>query len=174
MLDVAVAYNRYKFLGHEFLTWLWFAIENDNKEFKGVWDQPFKLQVGNRVALENRAHGVIESVVIKGDDAGLEEGMLALSKGAVVTELNLEFTSESLKWLFTIKGENLNVSSLKIPPTAPIEKPEDLEGAVIEKADLYDAAIQLIDRLFHTYIHLRLSRQWSQDVVPKIKSWFQQ
>jgi len=29
MLDVSVAYNRYKFLGHEFLTWLWFMIETD-------------------------------------------------------------------------------------------------------------------------------------------------
>ena len=29
MLDVAVAYNRFKFLGDEFLTWLWFIIEQD-------------------------------------------------------------------------------------------------------------------------------------------------
>ena len=31
MLDVSVSYNRYKFLGHEFLTWLWFLIEKDRK-----------------------------------------------------------------------------------------------------------------------------------------------
>jgi hypothetical protein len=171
MLDVAVAYNRYKFLGHEFLTWLWFAIEKDQETLKTTSDQPFTLQLGNRLALENRSHGVIESVVIKGDDAGLEEGMLALSKGAVVTELNLVYTSENLKWHFTIKGESLNISSLKIPPTAPIEKPEDMEGAVIEKAFLYDAVIQLMDRLFHVFIHLRLSPRWSQEVVPKMKSW---
>ena len=29
MLDVAVAYNRFKFLGEEFLTWLWFVIDQD-------------------------------------------------------------------------------------------------------------------------------------------------
>ena len=29
MLDVAVAYNRYQFLGEEFLTWLWYVIEKD-------------------------------------------------------------------------------------------------------------------------------------------------
>ena len=28
MLDIATAYNRYRFLGYEFLTWLWFAMEN--------------------------------------------------------------------------------------------------------------------------------------------------
>lgn len=29
MLDVSVSYDRYKFLGYEFLTWLWFLIEKD-------------------------------------------------------------------------------------------------------------------------------------------------
>jgi hypothetical protein len=32
MLDVSVSYNRYKFLGHEFLTWLWFLMEK-NRSF---------------------------------------------------------------------------------------------------------------------------------------------
>ena len=27
MLDIAVSYNRYKFIGHEFLTWLWFVMD---------------------------------------------------------------------------------------------------------------------------------------------------
>ena len=34
MLDIAVAYNRYKFLGNEFLTWLWFMIETDESSFR--------------------------------------------------------------------------------------------------------------------------------------------
>ena len=29
MLDIAVAYNRYAFLGYEFLTWLWFVVEKE-------------------------------------------------------------------------------------------------------------------------------------------------
>ena len=29
MLDIATAYNRYKFIGHEFLTWLLYLIETD-------------------------------------------------------------------------------------------------------------------------------------------------
>ena len=33
MLDLAVAYNRYRFLGDEFLTWLWYTIENDPDVF---------------------------------------------------------------------------------------------------------------------------------------------
>ena len=29
MLDIATAYNKYKFLGNDFLTWIWFLIETD-------------------------------------------------------------------------------------------------------------------------------------------------
>jgi len=89
MLDVAVSYNRYKFLGYEYLTWLWFLIENNQDKIGEPDREPLSLQIGNRVVLENRQKDAVESITIKGDDAGLEEGILALRKGAVVTELNL-------------------------------------------------------------------------------------
>ena len=30
MLDIATAYNKYKFLGNDYLTWIWFLIENNH------------------------------------------------------------------------------------------------------------------------------------------------
>jgi len=58
MLDVAVAYNRFKFLGDEFLTWLWFIIENDPKYLKKFSPDLLSLEIGNRIVLENRRSGV--------------------------------------------------------------------------------------------------------------------
>ena len=79
MLDVAVAYNRYKFLGEEFLTWLGFVIEKDQKFIKD-FDQDFVgLEVGNRIVFENRSKESDERITIKGDGASLEEGILALT-----------------------------------------------------------------------------------------------
>ena len=34
MLDIATAYNKYKFLGNDYLTWIWFLIENNHKPFE--------------------------------------------------------------------------------------------------------------------------------------------
>ena len=99
MLDVAVAYNRYKFLGEEFLTWLWFVIEKDQKFIKD-FDQDFVgLEVGNRVVFENRSKESDERITIKGDGGGLEEGILALKKGALVTELNMVYRSADLRFV---------------------------------------------------------------------------
>ncbi|MDM8555934.1 hypothetical protein QUF75_14480 [Desulfococcaceae bacterium HSG7] len=171
MLDVSVAYNRYKFLGYEFLTWLWFTIENDFDRLRKSDNQIVSLEIGNRIALENRRNDAKETITIKGDDAGLEEGLLALKKGAQVTEMNLAYKTGELEWFFTIKGENLNLSNLKLPATVPVENKDDIEGALIEKAYLYEMLFGFTDRLFTDFITLRVSDEWKKQVAIQIKRW---
>jgi hypothetical protein len=171
MLDVSVAYNRYKFLGYEYLTWLWFVMEKDQDKISALASEAVSLEMGNRIVLENKTTDAPESITITGDDAGLEEGMLALRKGAVVTELNLLLKTGEQQWQFTLKGEGLHFAGFKTPPTGPVESREDLEGAVLEKAYLLDRAIQCMDKLFKTFITLRVSEEWRRKVVPRIKQW---
>ena len=171
MLDVAVAYNRYKFLGDEFLTWLWFVIDQDPTIFKNMDPDITALEIGNRIVLENRKSKSVERITIKGEDAHFEEGMLALKKGAVVTELNLVYRSTEQKWQFTLKGESLNVSSFKTPKTTPPESPDDLEGAILEKVFLYDKILQFLEKLYKHFIQLRTSNAWQRRIVPLIKTW---
>ena len=177
MLDVAVAYNRYKFLGEEFLTWLWYIIETDQAVMAGFDNDFVSLEIGNRIVLENRQTKSIKKITIKGDDASLDEGILSLKKGAVVTELNLSYSSGDLKYQFTIKGESLNISSLNIPKTDLPETSEfrsdGLEAAVLEKAYLYDNVLNFFEKLFSYFIKLRVSQSWQNKGVPQIKRWIQ-
>ena len=120
MLDVAISYSRYKFIGYEFLTWLWFVMENQPQLLRQVDNELVSLDVGNRMVLENNRNEDIQSVTIKGDPAGLEEGLLALRKGAVVTELKLVYKAGNNEWRFGLKGESLNISSLTFSaPSVP-------------------------------------------------------
>jgi hypothetical protein len=171
MLDVAVAYNRYKFLGFEFLTWLWFIIENNQDYLKTIQEDLASLDIGNRVVLENRQSEAMETVTIKGDDAGLEEGRLALKKGAVVTEINLSFTFGNQKWQFTLKGESLGMGNLKTPEAGPVESRDDLEGVLLEKSYLYDKAMGLVSLLFNDFVRHRVSNDWNHQVVLEIRKW---
>lgn len=171
MLDVAVAYNRFKFLGEEFLTWLWFAIEKDPVILKKADPDLTSLEIGNRIVLEKRHKKSVERITIKGENAGLEEAMLALQKGALVAELNLVYRSAEQKWQFTIKAESLNLSSLKTPQTAVPESPEDMEGVVLEKIFLYDKILQFLDKLYKTFIKYRVSTRWQKRDISLIKNW---
>jgi len=170
MLDVAVSYNRYKFIGHEFLTWLWFAIEED-QGLDQVFEPSTSVDIGNRLVLENRKREAKETVTIKGDDAGLEEGRLALSKGAVVSEMNIVCRRGDQQWQVTLKAESFHMTGLRCPPTGPVETGADLEGAVLEKIFLCDQLIGVVDSLFSTFLQKRLSHGWQDREVPKVKRW---
>ena len=171
MLDVSVSYNRYKFLGQEFLTWLWFMVEKDPQQLSETVPKLETLQIGNRIKLDNSRNRMMETITIKGDEAGLEEGILALQKGAVVTELNLVCNINNYTWQFTIKGESLHIANLKTPATGPLEEKTDVEGKILEKTYLYGEAIQLIDNLFENFLKTRLSSDWKQSVIPRIRGW---
>ena len=171
MLDVAVAYNRYRFLGNEFLTWLWFMIDTGQDELKKLDADLAALEIGNRIDLENRRDEKIERITIKGDDADLKEGYLALRKGALATDLNMVFRSAEHQWQFTIKGESLNISSLKAPETGEAESEEDAEGLMLEKIYLHERIIRFIESAFRHFVHLRTSEKWEGSTIGRIHRW---
>ena len=173
MLDVSVSYNRYKFLGHEFLTWLWFTIDTDKNWIESLNKDIDVLEIDNRIVLENTVNNLTENITIKGDDAGLEEAKLSLQKGGVVTECNFSLKIGELEWKFNIKGESLNISSLKSPETGTVENKDDIEGAVLEKFYLYEKVVVLVETLYDKFIQIRIHKEWKDKTVPIIKNWIQ-
>jgi hypothetical protein len=171
VLDISVAYNRYKFVGYEFLTWMWHVIEHDPTQLNNIIQENVNFTIGNRIMLQNAVHDAVETITIKGDDAGLEEGVLALKKGALVTEIHLRVSEEENEWQLTLKGESLNISNFKLPETGQIEKRDDMEGAVLEKFFLYEKVIVWLDAIYVYFLKTRLSPEWNNSVVPQIKKW---
>ncbi|MFP4039997.1 MAG: hypothetical protein ACLFS7_05585 [Desulfosudaceae bacterium] len=193
MLDVSVAYNRYKFLGHEFLTWLWFMIEQDADDLKDEQGRPVLLRIGNRIVLENNRREAVETITIKGSESELEEGRLSVKKGAVVTEMNLYFRFNDQLWIFDIKGESLDVSGLKVPEKdAPEEgrpatktaagsgaggsqagdsQDDTLETSLLTRMEQYDLLLSFIHYTYFRFVTLRLSDQWREKTVPRLKKW---
>jgi hypothetical protein len=174
LLDVAVAYNRYKFLGYEFLTWLWFLIESGadlHHHFPASAKDGFSMNVGNRIVMENRSRDNLESVTIQGDDAGFEEAKVALRKGAFAAELNLTCRTAHNDFRFTVKAENLTLTNLRISGLAPAQSPAEREAAVLEKAYLLEQIGQLLESLFVRFIKTRISPDWNSGEKRKILSW---
>lgn len=171
MIDVAVAYNQYKFLGFEFLTWLWLMIENEPQQLMAPGQENQVLLVGNRIVLENFHPEAVEKITIKGDDADMEEGIVALRKGAYVTELNLIYQKNEYLWRFNLKGESLNISNLKLPDTAEVENSDDIEGALLEKIYLYEEITGSLQQLYASFTEKRISPDWLHKIVPKLKQW---
>ena len=171
MLDIAVAFSRYRFLGPEFLTWLWYAIETDPDGIKAAAMGRGLLTVGDRIVLESSADQPAERVTITGENADLGEGIVALRKGALVAELRLHYMAGDQEWRFSLKGDTLALMGLKTPRSVPVESPDEVEGAVVEKVGLCDEVVRLLDSLFLRFIKLRVSERWREKAVPGMKAW---
>jgi hypothetical protein len=171
MLDLAVAYNRYRFLGDEFLTWLWFLIEKDQNAFRTIDSDCTGVEVGSRIVLENRKRKSLERISIMGDDAGLEEGRLALKKGALLTELSLIFKTGEYQWEFSLKGESLNLGNLKTPGPALPPNMEEMELFLLDKTERINKITNLVETAFKMFIRIRVTSKWSNKIVPNIKKW---
>lgn len=174
MLDIAVAYNRYIFVGQEYLTWLWFVSEMDADLFSSIHPDITDFRIGNRIVLETR-HGddQIETLTIKGDTAGLEEGKVALLKGGIVTEMQIVLLSNEHEWKFLLKGENTGLFNLKTPDTAGVKDEEELEGAVVEKIFLIEKSHQMMDAVFTFFLKKRVSEDW-KSILLKIREWMKE
>ncbi len=174
MLDITVSYDKYKFLGNEFLTWLWYLIETDANimEMTQVECGSLVLEIGNCIVLENSlGDDSVEKISIRGDDAGLEEGTTALKKGGTVTDLNLVLQMDENEWKFSIKGESMNITSLKTPAAGKVESEDDIEGAVLEKIYLYNTVFEVMDTLFKIFVKKRISEEWKTKDIPGIREW---
>jgi len=175
MLDIATAYNKYKFLGNDFLTWIWFLIETDQNisSFLNTKDI-VTLEVGNSIVLENKlGDKTKEKVSIKGDQADLEEGTTALKKGAWVTQINLVCKINEDEYKFTIKGESFNITGLKTPKTQLSKKEDEIEGLILEKTFFCFKIIKVIDTLFLKYLEQRTSDSWNNKRSQSIKTWIE-
>ena len=175
MLDIATAYNKYKFLGNDYLTWIWFLIEN-NYNISSIINSKdiITLEVGNSIVLENKIGDKSkEKITIKGDQAGLEEGTTALKKGAFVTQINLICKINKDDYKFTIKGESFNITGLKTPRTEILKNEDEIEGLVLEKAFLGFNIFKVIDTLFLKYIEQRTSDEWNHKGLQDIKNWIE-
>ncbi|CCK82540.1 hypothetical protein [Desulfobacula toluolica] len=173
MLDIATAYNKYEFLGNDFLTWTWFLIENDHN-ISSILDSKdaVTLKVGNSIVLENKLGDKSkEKITIKGDQAGLEEGTTALKKGAFVTQINLICKINEDEYKFTIKGDSFNITGLKTPKTDLSGNEDEIEGLVLEKASFCFKIFEIIDTLFLKYIEQRTSDDWNNKGLQEIKAW---
>jgi hypothetical protein len=172
-MDISVAFNNYKFLGEEFLTWLWYAIHEESSLINDVMDKErhVELLLGNSLSLEKDTPGNgREKISIKGEEAGLNETLLAISNGAMVTQISLILKIGDTEFSCSLKGEDLSLNSLKCKTEAP-KSDEDIDGAVLEKVYLHGLVFDCLDALFGYYIKARLSGDWDKSILPTMKSW---
>ena len=169
MLDVAVGYNKFAFLGNEFLTWLWYMIQTDEEALQKTTCAFTEISIGQRIIFENYDENALEKIIIKGNKPSFEEGFVALKKGSLITEMQLYCKEGSHEFTFSIKGESFGLSGIKVPASGSVAFPQDMDGAILERLYLFEKATFFVTASFTVFLKKRVSPEWEAILLPAMK-----
>ena len=160
-----------QFLGRDFLTWLWFKSEERNGAVS-LEGEDIEIIFVRRIVLESGDGEYTETVSCQGIHSDMKEGKTALQAGKKIKEARIKLGRGNSECEFTLKADNFQIQSLKIPATIDQEEETDQDGRTLERIYHIERAMETMDRLFSLFLQRRLTEQWSSGDLPKMKKWF--
>lgn len=165
-MDLLNRINHTRFLGREFLNWLWYRSVAQEGLFT-CGDRQIEVWFDAKISLEALGDVREQSVIKSECPTDTDEARAALQAGKHVAEARLRVIHEQKQWAVTVKGEELLMSGLKIP--ALLSKEDD--DQVYERFYLMEELEDLVDDLFAQFIGLRLDDDAWREEVAAIREW---
>ncbi|MEW6221499.1 MAG: hypothetical protein AB1634_18480, partial [Thermodesulfobacteriota bacterium] len=164
-----------RFLGQEFLTWLWFKSEERGGTVHLPNAGDITVIFEKHMLVEHGEGPASESVVCRGLETELAEAHTGLRRGKKVEQARIRVVRDNLEWSFSFRASLFEYRSLRPPRTvAPGEEAEDaasLEGRVLERVGVVEGLVRTMDELFRVFLQRRLSPAWEHEDLPRIRAW---
>jgi hypothetical protein len=173
MRDLVELLYAYRFLGREFLTWLWFKSEAELDGLIKVKNQDAViLAVGDKMLLETGDGEYRETLVLQGSHSEHREARLGLMQGKLPEEMHLKLIRGQDEWQLTLKAATLEIKGLKSKSASgPQEDDEDQEAFFFDQMYQVEAVSEIVDGLFREFLQVRLSPAWDQEEMPRVQDW---
>ena len=156
------------YLGPEFLTWLvWRA--SQRPEFRHADATPVYVHVDDYLELRGERGAAKRTVLRAGMPAASAEGKVALRHGKTVCSARLIFARGEEETTFTLRAEDLDVSSAKLPTPEGESSEERLEASLYSMRRLYDD----LDLCYRTFLEVRCSTGWDVE-ADSVRDWVAQ
>lgn len=155
-----------RFLGREFLLWLWFSSEQNGGLFQLPKAGEIEFLLEDRLVMEP-VFGDGHRHLVTGMDATLSiEAAVALQINKVPSEIKVKIVQHARAWTFALRGDDLQLRSLKIPEV--LTKHEDEK--VFERVYLLEEIEAILSELFSMFLDNRIGDDWDQS-HSSIRSW---
>ena len=168
-MDLVDLINSRRFLGSEFLMWLWYKAEC----FDGLFEVPGHDRVevawDDRLTLEAYLAETERNMFRGGAPAYSPEAKTALREGKRVQRGKLRVVKEGREWNFNIKAESLDVTSMKIPSLLTRDEDEQF----YERMHLVEEIEDILEKLYEEFLEIRLSTAWDEVMLPAMRDWIE-
>lgn len=177
-----------RFVGREYLLWLWFESEIFEATLTTKEHGSFGLWLEGRLILDEGK----ESTTIKGTSPGLHrEAKESLLRGKMPERAGLHLSFGDHECTLTLRGDTLAVAGLAPPKREKEEIEPDAVDAPKKKGRPTAAQAQQVDEhdafytrmhfvrdvegltnaLYRDFLALRLSPAWDKTIVPALEAW---
>ena len=158
-----------KFLGTEFLTWLWYRAEIDEGTIEIERGHPCLVVFEKDLLLSGEAGQALASS-LKGDSpATAPEAVAALLAGKKVKRARITLEVDATTWQLVLHGETFDWGGLKIdtPPSLPLEEAIPIRLNALEEFE------RIFGLLYAQFLDLRLNAAHWKKEVAAIRKWAQ-
>ena len=182
-----------RFVGREFLLWLWFESELFDATLATEQHGPFGLWLERRLVLSNGKESTRVDAPLPGTGREAKEALL---RGQLPRIAGIRIAWNGDETSFSFNAERFAVCGLKLqtvldqddePPSAPIETlaPSRKAKQAPRSADPADAAYEafyermrlteefeaLVATLYTDFLALRLGSAWTEELLPALRQW---
>ena len=153
-----------RFLGEEFLLWLWMRGLAEGGT-SGLENDQSACFLDDSVQLVTERGDVKELSLRKGNPAESREAFEALSRGMRPAKAKIRLLSGDMEWLFTLGAAGLEISTLKLPPT----QSKDPQGRVADRLFLLEEGTAHLERRFQAFLTIRA--QEPEELQDRLRTW---
>jgi hypothetical protein len=163
-MDLVDRVETTRFLGGEFLLWLWYLQETNEQPASGG---PFAVVMAPLRLAE--ALSPAENVVVHGRNAcGSAEARQALRQGKLPTKAGLLLERDGESYTLSLDANRWAISGLKLPEPEERNAEDDRLGYRME---LLERVEDWIEMLFADFLKFRLAEDWEQTTLPRLQAW---
>jgi recombination associated protein RdgC len=174
-MDLVDLIEEKRFLGQEFLTWLWWKSEERGGTVLLPESGDVTVVFEKHMLLEFGEGEFSEKIICSGLQAELQEARTGLKMGKKLEQARIALTRGDYEFSFTLAAALMEFRNVRLPKTAATEGEsregsDEIEGMVLERVFLFEELIRLVNELFLLFLNVRVSASW-RDELNKISSW---
>jgi hypothetical protein len=164
-----------KFLGQEFLTWLWWKSEERGGSVLLPGKGDISIVFEKHMLLEYGEGEASEKLICRGLQTELKEARTGMFMGKKLEQARIRLEQDQHEWSFTLAAGLMEFRNVRLPKTAASEgdaanKKEEMEGMILERLYLFEELIRIVNDLFRIFLQVRIASNWKDEVV-KMRQW---
>lgn len=159
-----------RFLGYEFLTWLWHFMDESGGAIELTDGRRAELNLGERLVLTLPADGK-ERVICTTQANSVHEARTGLQQGKMVEEIQICAKVQENDYTFTLDSFLWAIKGLKTPKQLPDAEDEDPDGKFLEKMYFLEEVFATLNAVFNRFLASRLCAEWETHSLPRLKEW---